>query len=89
MICYRRNNNYFTVSALESEFIGTNDSPVHKPTIQPLENILANLKPTSTFKLTNQNEDYSKEASKVVQSLPDLSFMTSKVLMFPVKIDGL
>ncbi|KAL4238767.1 hypothetical protein ACF0H5_003475 [Mactra antiquata] len=76
-------------SALESEFMGTSDSSVYKPTIQPLENILANLKPSSTFKPTNQNEAYSEEASKVVQSLPDLSFMTSKVLMFPVRIDGL
>ncbi|XP_045186018.2 aftiphilin-like isoform X2 [Mercenaria mercenaria] len=75
-------------NALESEFLSTNESPVHKPAIQPLENILANLKTSSTFKPTNQNEDISKEATKVLLSLPDLVFMKSKVLMFPVKMGG-
>ncbi|XP_060591827.1 aftiphilin-like isoform X2 [Ruditapes philippinarum] len=75
-------------NALETEFLSTNDSPVHKPAIQPLENILANLKTSSTFKPANQHEDVSKEASKVLLSLPDLLFMKSKVLMFPVKLDG-
>lgn len=74
--------------ALESEFLGVEDSTSHKPaTIQPLENILANLKTSSTFKPTNQNEDLSQEASRIIQSLPNLAFMKTNVLMFPLKMN--
>lgn len=74
--------------ALESEFLGIEESTSHKPaTIQPLENILANLKSSSTFKPTNQNEDLSQEASRIIQSLPNLAFMKMKVLMFPLKLN--
>ncbi|WAR18989.1 hypothetical protein MAR_000827 [Mya arenaria] len=61
--------------------------PSLKPSIQPLESLLANMKTTPTFKLTNQERDMSQEAAKIVQSLPDLSFMKSNVLMFPVKMN--
>ena len=73
-------------AALESEFLSS-DVPTPKHTIQPLENLLANLKATPTFKPTNQDQDMSNEAANIVQSLPDLSFMKSNVLMFPVKMN--
>ncbi|XP_052767302.1 aftiphilin-like isoform X3 [Mya arenaria] len=71
---------------LESEFLSSM-VPSLKPSIQPLESLLANMKTTPTFKLTNQERDMSQEAAKIVQSLPDLSFMKSNVLMFPVKMN--
>ena len=81
-------NVLLSFSALESEFLGLEYTTSQKPaTIQPLENILANLKSSSTYKPTNQNEDLSQEASKVIQSLPNLSFMKTKVLMFPLKLN--
>ncbi|KAK3582667.1 hypothetical protein CHS0354_031079 [Potamilus streckersoni] len=70
--------------ALESEFLADYQSSIAKPTMQPLENILASVKATSTFKKTNQNEALSKEAQDILQSLPDLTFMKAKVLMFPI-----
>lgn len=78
--------NLISFSELENEFLSSDIPSVQKPAIQPLENILANLKTTPTFKPTNQQQDLSKEATRIVQSLPDLSFMKSKVLMFPVKM---
>ncbi|KAL3872556.1 hypothetical protein ACJMK2_035779 [Sinanodonta woodiana] len=71
-------------SALESEFLVDYPSSITKPTLPPLENILASMKTTSTFKPTNQNEALSKEAQHIIQSLPDLTFMKAKVLMFPI-----
>ncbi|KAK3093870.1 hypothetical protein FSP39_021268 [Pinctada imbricata] len=55
-----------------------------KPTLQPLENILANLK-VSTVKRGRQNEHLGEETRRILNSLPDLSFMHSKVLMFPLR----
>lgn len=77
-------------SELESEFLGNVDSPVHKPSIQPLNNILASLKNTSAYKSTVNPSDasVSQEAASIIQSLPDLTFMKAKVLMFPMKMDG-
>ena len=81
-------SSYCLFPALESEFLVPDDASSHKPaTIQPLENILANLKSSSTFKPTNQKEDLGQEASRIIQSLPNLSFMKTKVLMFPLKLN--
>lgn len=57
----------------------------HKPAMQPLQNILANLKATKKTRL----EDLSNEAGRVISHLPNLSFMKSKVLMFPLKDNNL
>ncbi|KAM8841769.1 aftiphilin a [Synchiropus picturatus] len=43
---------------------------------------------TSTRK-PRKDENLSEEASKVISSLPDLSFMTAKVLMFPATLTPL
>ena len=77
----------FCISELESEFLKPEPVPVMKPAIQPLENILANLKSSSTFKPASQTEDISPEAQKVVQTLPNLTFMKSSVLMFPLHME--
>lgn len=53
--------------------------------MQPLQNILANLKVTKKTRL----EDLSNEAGRVISHLPDLSFMKAKVLMFPLKQNNL
>ncbi|XP_052058510.1 aftiphilin-like [Mytilus californianus] len=54
-----------------------------KPAMQPLQNILANLKVTKKTRL----EDLSNEAGRVISHLPNLSFMKAKVLMFPLKTE--
>ena len=59
-----------------------------RPSNQPLEDILKNAKPTSVRSRRKDevtNLGLSAEAVKVLGSLPDLSFMQSKVLMFPLK----
>ncbi|XP_005095169.1 aftiphilin isoform X2 [Aplysia californica] len=50
--------------------------------LQPLEDILKHSTPTA--KLTTQ-EFLSPEATRVLDKMPSLSFMQSKVLMFPIK----
>ncbi|XP_061193010.1 aftiphilin-like [Saccostrea echinata] len=55
-----------------------------KPNLQPLENILANLK-VSTVKKNRQTDKLGAEATKIIKTLPDLSFMQAKVLMFPIR----
>lgn len=57
--------------------------PSFKP-MQPLEDMLANSKST-TMKQCQPDEHLTSEATKVIQTLPDLSFMHAKVLMFPVR----
>lgn len=69
----------------ESELLGgpLKPLPSFKP-MQPLEDMLANTKST-TMKQCQPDEHLTSEASKVIQTLPDLSFMHAKVLMFPVR----
>lgn len=69
----------------ESELLDAPRSNV-KP-LQPLEDILKSVKPTS---VRNRHDDtpasqMSQEASRVLAGLPDLTFMQSKVLMFPIR----
>ena len=74
--------------ALESELLKSiePEKPV-QPKLQPLENILASMKFTTTTLTTGQlvDEKLSKEATEVIEILPSLNFMTAKVLMFPVE----
>ncbi|XP_055880034.1 aftiphilin-like isoform X1 [Biomphalaria glabrata] len=53
-----------------------------RPSLQPLEDILK--KSTPTAKLATY-EALSPEALRILDRMPDLSFMHSRVLMFPVK----
>ncbi|GFR76824.1 aftiphilin [Elysia marginata] len=53
-----------------------------QPGLQPLEEMLK--KSTPTAKLTTL-EVLSPEAQSILTKMPDLSFMQSKVLMFPIK----
>ena len=51
----------------------------------PLTKILASLKVSSNRKDSEDESDsLSEEASQVMQKLPDLSYMRSRVLMFPL-----
>ncbi|XP_078490158.1 uncharacterized protein LOC100182104 isoform X2 [Ciona intestinalis] len=62
----------------------TPDTNPKKP--DPLSKILASLGVASSRKTTNaEDEDISEEGRKVLQKLPDLSFMRSTVLMFPLQ----
>ncbi|XP_021379990.1 aftiphilin-like isoform X4 [Mizuhopecten yessoensis] len=56
-----------------------------KAAMQPLENILANLKSSSTIRPARPAENLTPEATKVITSLPSLSFMQARSLMFPFK----
>ena len=61
-------------------------------TLQPLESVLANMKFVSTApsSVTTSKRDVSTltaDAARVIQRLPDLSFMHATVLMFPIKGD--
>ncbi|XP_069116235.1 aftiphilin-like isoform X3 [Argopecten irradians] len=56
-----------------------------KSAMQPLENILANLKTNSTMRQVRPAENLTPEATKVISSLPNLSFMKARALMFPFK----
>ncbi|XP_060082959.1 aftiphilin-like isoform X2 [Ylistrum balloti] len=56
-----------------------------KTAMQPLENILANLKTNSTMRQVRPAENLTPEATKVISSLPNLSFMKARALMFPFK----
>ncbi|XP_033734549.1 aftiphilin-like isoform X3 [Pecten maximus] len=56
-----------------------------KAAMQPLENILANLKTNSTMRQVRPAENLTPEATKVITSLPNLSFMKARALMFPFK----
>ncbi|GFO25973.1 aftiphilin [Plakobranchus ocellatus] len=58
------------------------DATSSQPGLQPLEEMLK--KSTPTAKLATQ-EILSPEAQRILEKMPDLSFMQSKVLMFPVK----
>lgn len=55
-----------------------------KPNLQPLENILASMK-VSTVKKSRHTDKLGTEAARIIKSLPDLSFMQAKVLMFPIR----
>ncbi|KAL5008190.1 hypothetical protein ScPMuIL_013771 [Solemya velum] len=68
--------------ALEYELLES--TPPGKSSIQPLESILANLKPTAVTR-SKENEKLSEEVARIVGTLPDLSFMRAKVLMFPIR----
>ena len=79
----------FYFAALENEFLSTLDTDKLEPvkSLQPLENILAKMKFTSTTpspRTPKQDENLTSEASVVVGKLPDLFFMRAKVLMFPL-----
>lgn len=50
----------------------------------PLARILATLKVSGAKKSDDENESLSDEAVQVLRQLPDLSYMRSRVLMFPV-----
>lgn len=55
-----------------------------KPNLQPLESILASMK-VSTVKKSRHTDKLGTEAARIIKSLPDLSFMQAKVLMFPIR----
>ena len=80
----------FLLSALENELLKEIEPPSSaQPRLQPLENILATMKFTPTTQLGgsqgNDKQQLCKEGSSVTDMLPDLNFMSAKVLMFPVK----
>ena len=81
---------YILISALENELLKEIEPPSSaQPRLQPLENILATMKFTPTTQLSgsqgNSKQELSKEGTGVIDMLPDLNFMSAKVLMFPVK----
>ena len=81
---------YILISALENELLKEIEPPSSaQPRLQPLENILATMKFTPTTQLSgsqgNIKQELSKEGTGVIDMLPDLNFMSAKVLMFPVK----
>ena len=68
---------------LELAMAVTPDPSTSKKT-DPLSKILASLKVTGRKNSEEEEETLSEEAAEVVRKLPDLSFMRSGVLMFPV-----
>lgn len=70
---------YFSFSL--SVFKAENQDSARIP-LQPLEEILKKTTPTAKFVT---NEVLSPEAVRILEKMPDLSFMHSAVLMFPVK----
>ncbi|ESO85397.1 hypothetical protein LOTGIDRAFT_154892 [Lottia gigantea] len=79
----QENENNAKTRVFQSELLDAPRSSV-KP-MQPLEDILKNMKSTTMstpFSETPRTENLSKEADDVIKSLPLLSFMKSKVLMF-------
>lgn len=50
----------------------------------PLSKILASLGVSKKKEPEEDEEELSEEAAKIVANLPDLSYMRSSVLMFPV-----
>ncbi|XP_022250639.1 aftiphilin-like isoform X2 [Limulus polyphemus] len=89
------NNHTVKTSSLEEEFLGPTpqspqkleSEPEHQPHL--LEKLLSSVKPTTTTvfpsKQATRPPGLSSEAKKVLDKLPDLSFMQAKVLMFPVR----
>ena len=79
------------VLALEEEFLqnlGPADSGQAKP-LPALESILANMKFTPTALPTDKpKEAVSSETMAILRTLPDLSFMRAKVLMFPFRAEA-
>ncbi|XP_050406222.1 aftiphilin isoform X2 [Patella vulgata] len=78
----QENENSIKTGVFQSELLDAPRSSV-KP-MQPLEEILKNMKLTTTTAPTTvaKDENLSKEADTIINSLPLLSFMKSKVLMF-------
>ncbi|KAK7104757.1 aftiphilin-like isoform X2 [Littorina saxatilis] len=72
-------------SVFQSEILDAPRSSVKST--HPLEDILKSVKPTSVRSRRDNaaTSQMSAEASRVLAGLPDLSFMHSKVLMFPIK----
>ncbi|XP_076442930.1 uncharacterized protein LOC143281578 isoform X2 [Babylonia areolata] len=73
-------------SVFQSELLDAPRSSVKSS--QPLEDILKSVKPTSVRSRRDDaaaSSQMSAEALRVLASLPDLTFMQSKVLMFPIK----
>ncbi|XP_071962553.1 uncharacterized protein [Antedon mediterranea] len=73
---------------LDSEFLGLEMStPLAPPpgtsSIKPLDNILKNMQ-SSMVAQPKKDENLSEEANNVLSNLAQLSFMHSKVLMFPM-----
>ncbi|XP_064600223.1 aftiphilin-like [Liolophura sinensis] len=70
----------------ESDLLGRPECSKAPPkTLQPLETILATMKFNPTIKQVKADENLSTEAARVINTLPDLSFMQAKVLMFPLR----
>ena len=76
---------FYCVSVFQSEILDAPRSNVKSS--QPLEDILKNAKPTSVRSRHNDAavSQMSPEAARVLAGLPNLTFMQSKVLMFPIK----
>ncbi|XP_076361994.1 uncharacterized protein LOC143252946 isoform X2 [Tachypleus tridentatus] len=93
------NNHIAKTSSLEEEFLGPTpqspqklkSEPEHQPHL--LEKLLSSVKSTTTTvfpsKQATRPPGLSSEAKKVLDKLPDLSFMQAKVLMFPVRSSSL
>jgi hypothetical protein len=77
---------FFVVAVFESEILDAPRSGV-RPASRPLEDILKSVKPTSVRSRRDDTaaSSMSAEAAQVLAGLPDLSFMQSHVLMFPIK----
>ncbi|KAK2187474.1 hypothetical protein NP493_164g02049 [Ridgeia piscesae] len=57
-------------------------------TLQPLESVLAKMKFVSSVTTSKRDQsNLTEDAARVIQRLPDLSFMHASVLMFPIKGD--
>ncbi|XP_067682337.1 aftiphilin-like isoform X2 [Haliotis asinina] len=69
-------------TVFQSEILDAPRSSVKS--LPPLEDVLKNMKVTTTTK-RRREEHLSEEAGRIIDSLPILSFMTSKVLMFPLR----
>ncbi|XP_041353416.1 serine-aspartate repeat-containing protein F-like isoform X3 [Gigantopelta aegis] len=69
-------------SVFQSEMLDTHRTSVKS--LPPLEDVLKNMKLTTTTK-TKKTENLNPEARRIIDSLPLLSFMHAKVLMFPFR----
>ncbi|KAK2160268.1 hypothetical protein LSH36_137g06062 [Paralvinella palmiformis] len=73
------------LQALETSSSGKPEPP---KTLQTIETLLAGLKftPTAPPSISKKVETVSREARRILDTLPDLSFMNASVLMFPLKV---
>lgn len=76
---------------LENEFLSPvePDKTLPTRTLEPLENLMANMKLTTTthpsVTKSGDGEQWSRETEDILARLADLGFMQSYVLMFPLK----